>query len=118
MFSHHLLLTLLGQTTAEPVPLNWSNLVLSVIGSIPVATVLGWRLNLRDKEIQRLQDELRANSDKTLAMAERAIPALVEATRTLSEVRAAMDSPRASGTELDRVMRQLERLTEDMQRGK
>lgn len=116
MLSHHLLLVV--SQTGDPVPLNWSNLVLSIVGSIPVATVLGWRLNLRDKEIQRLQDELRANSDKTLAMAERSIPALVEATRTLSEVRAAMASPPGSGQELDRVVRQLERLTEDMQRGK
>lgn len=116
MLSHHLLLVV--SQVAEPVPLNWSNLVLSVVGSIPVATVLGWRLNLRDKEIQRLQDELRSNSDKTLAMAERSIPALVEATRTLAEVRTAMDSPRGANSDLDRVMRHLERLTEDMQRGK
>ena len=117
MLSHHLL-TLLSQSTTDPLPLNWSNLVISVVGSIPVATVLGWRLNLRDKEIQRLQDELRANSDKTLALAERSIPPLVEATRLLSEVRAALDSPRGGGSDLDRVVRQLERITEDMQRGK
>lgn len=105
--------------TGEPVPS-----VISAGGTAAAVVFSYWFISLSNKEKgdlrddnRRLQEELRATNDKTLAMAEKAIPALVEATRTLGEVKASMDSPHRSatgGAELDRLMRQLERLAEDM----
>ena len=116
MLSHHLLLTL---AQSEPVPLTWPDIFRSVLVAAPVVGFMSWWVNHMSKENQRLQEELRATSEKTLAMAEKAIPALVEATRTLGEVRAAMDTPqRQGGADLDRLLHQLQRLTDDMQRGK
>jgi DNA-directed RNA polymerase subunit L len=119
VFSHHLLTLLPFFAQTEPVPLTWPDILRSVIVAAPVVAFMSWWINHMAKENQRLQDELRATSEKTLAMAEKAIPALVEATRTLGEVRAAMDTPhRQGGGEIDRLVRQLEHITNDMQRGK
>jgi negative regulator of sigma E activity len=116
VFSHHLLLTILTQT--EPVPLTWPDILRSVIVAAPVVAFMSWWINHMAKENARLQEELRATSEKTLAMAEKAIPALVEATRTLGEVRSAMDTPhRQDAADLDRVLRDLRSITNNMQRG-
>jgi hypothetical protein len=112
------LFSILSQAT-EPVP---SALSAGGIGAVAIFSY--WFISLSNKEKEqlrednrRLQDELRATNEKTLGMAERAIPALVEATRTLGEVKAAMDSPQRSapgGAELERIMRQMERVAEDL----
>lgn len=114
------LFSILGQTS-EQIPS-----ALSAGGTAAVMVFAYWRLSLSDKEKERLrddnlrlQDELRAKDEKTLAMAEKAIPALVEASRIFGEVRASMDSPHRSlpgGAELERLTRRLERLTDEIQR--
>lgn len=101
----------LGQTT-EQVPTLISG------GGTAAALAFAFWLSRSDREEKRrLQEELRETNDKTLAMAEKAIPALVEATRALTDVKAAMDSPNRSavgGVDLDRMLREMGRLTEEL----
>lgn len=107
-----LLLAFLSQTGLTPA---WGDIVQSLGVSGVVAAILGWQLSLRVKELRDEREKNEATNAKLLELAERAIPALVEATRTLGEVKAAMDT--RGGTDLDLVVRQLRRITDDMQRG-
>lgn len=109
------LLAFLAQTS-DGLPLTWPNLVLSVVGSIPIATVLGWRLHVRDQEIRDQGDELRDTNAKLLDLAERALPVLGEATRTLSDVARRHDD--SEGTDALRgALRRLELQIADLGRG-
>ncbi len=114
MLTH--LATLVAQTELAP---TWGSIVQPLgVGGV-VAAILGWRLSLRDRELKDAIAKHAETNAKLLELAERTIPALVEATRTLSEVRAAMASSRQTdGGDLERVLRNLERVTEELQRGK
>lgn len=111
-----LLLSIVAQTELTP---TWGDLVQSLGVSGAVAAILGWQLTLRVRELKDAREKQEETNAKLFELAERAIPALVEATRTLGEVRAAMDATRQSGgNDLDRALRQLERVTEELHRGK
>lgn len=106
-----------GQTDgAGSVPFDWASLVGGAVGSSPAAVVLAWRLNKADKETVGLRTELRDLHSTTLGMAERMAPILVEASRTLADVRAGMEATidRTRPAEIDRVLTRLEDVARDI----
>lgn len=118
---------LLGQAASGSTsPPDWSTLVGGAIGGVPAATVLFWRLHLADRDNAELReemrnrderhsDEMRSTNDKTLALAERALPALVEATRAITDVKAALEGRHpAASNDLDRLVRRLEGLADEL----
>ena len=110
MLAH--LVSVLAQSGNEG-QLNWGSLISGALGSSPVAIVLAWQLWQTQKKLAERESELRETNEKTLALAERALPALTEATRTLAEVRVAMDADtrrRVDPTgELERILHRVER---------
>ncbi len=100
---------LLGQTTTSSAPFDWSSIASGAVGSSPAAAVLFWRLSRADKENAQQRAEIKEMHDEAIQMVREIGPALHESTRTLAEVRAAMESQidRARPADLQRTLDKL-----------
>lgn len=106
-----LISALLAQASDQP--LNWGSVLQGALGSSPVAVVLAWQLWQSQKRNAEKDAELRETNEKLLALAERALPPLTEATRTMVELRAAM-GPADGTVELQAELRRLRRHLDDL----
>ena len=116
-----LLTWLVAQTPPSGSPsIDWGSLLGGVLGGSPAAMVLAWRLHKEDSENERLHTEVREGQDKLLALVERTVPALADATRTLADVKAAMENVRGTSapSELTRALFQIEEATRELRRQK
>lgn len=102
-----LLASVVAQITSPAEPPSWGNLVLSIVSSIPVAAVLGWRLKLSDDKDRSKDERINDLENKVFVLAERTLPVLADATRALADATRRHDGDDGS-EELRRQLRRLQ----------
>ncbi len=108
-----LVASLMAQITSPAEPPSWGNLVLSIVSSIPVAAVLGWRLKLSDDKDRAKDERINDLENKVFVLVERTLPVLADATRALADAARHHDSDDGSD-ELRRQMRRLQSAVDDL----
>ena len=112
---------LVAQTAGSVSPEDvGGSLVGSLVGSLPAAGVLFWRLRQADETIAAKDAELKALYRLVLEGTERMAPVLSEATRTLADVRAGMEATigrtSVTGGDMERVVRSLQHVVDELDR--
>lgn len=109
---------LVGQAAPSSAPFDWSSIASGAVGSSPAAAVLFWRLSRADKENSQQRAEIKAMHDEAIDMVREIGPALAESSRTLADVRAAMESTldRARPGDLQRTLDKLANQVADLNR--
>lgn len=113
-----LLAPILAQITSGPAePPSWGNLVLSIVSSIPVAAVLGWRLKLSDDKERAKDERISDLENKVFALTERTLPVLADAARELAAATRHHEGDDGS-IELRRQLRRVQAQLDDFGQGK
>lgn len=108
----------LGQAGPASAPFDWSSIASGAVGSSPAAALAFWRLIKADKENDKKSAEINKMHDEAIALVRELGPALAESTRTLAEVRAAMEAQtgRSVSADLERKLLRLSEQVETMSR--
>lgn len=115
---------LLGQEAAG---VNWGPIFGSAVGSSPAVLFLFWRLRIEDGHNKALQEKVDLCQGQMVSMVERLAPLLADSTRALRELKGGLEATlrseseaagRSAGSvEADDLVRRLEAVLRDAQRG-
>lgn len=108
----------LGQAAPAAAPFDWSSIASGAVGSSPAAALAFWRLVKADKENAAQRAEIAKMHDEAVALVRELGPALTESTRTLADVRAAMESQvdRSRPADLERTLSKLTQQLDNLSR--